>query len=398
MNLLTLFKTKGAFGATLLITGCCIGAGMIGLPVMSALAGFMPSTLAMVLCYLFTTTTGLLLLEATLWFEHQVNLPSIVELTLGKLGKTITLILFLFLFYCLFVAYLDGGGLLFADILSSIFHTPVSREIGIVTCVSLVGIITYAGTKIVDGLNRALLLGLIISYLILVSVGLPKVSQENLVHVDWTAALATIPILLICFGYHNLVPSLTYYLKKNVNAIRFAIIVGNLIPFFIYFLWNFVILGILSAVDTSAAKEANLVTELLQNASQSFSIIFFIKTFSLLAMLTSFLPNAISFVDFLRDGFKKTFHTEQKNKLILYGFVFVPPLICTLFYPNMFLQALGFAGGFIDVLLFGVLPATVILVGRNVKKMAGPYQVAGGNFTPIVILLISLLVLFLKLR
>lgn len=397
MNLPKLLKTKDIIGATLLITGCCIGAGMIGLPVMSILAGFMPSTVAMILCYLFTTATGLLILEATLWFDTEINLPSIVEATLGKTGKALTLILFLFLFYCLFVAYLDGGGLLFSDILSSLLHRPIAREIGILTCVSFVGLITYAGTKIVDGLNRALLLGLVVSYLTLLSIGLPFTSKENLSYVDWTTAVAVVPILLICFGFHNLVPSVTYYLKKNVNAIRFAIVIGNLIPFFIYLLWNFVILGMLHVNDVGSTKETDMVTQLLQNASTSVSVIFFVKAFSLFAMLTSFLPSAVSFMDFLKDGFKKTFHREQKNELILLGLVFVPPLVCTLFYPHLFLQALGFAGGFIDVLLFGVLPALVILVGRNIKKMTGPYEVIGGNFTPILILVLSFSILFLKL-
>jgi tyrosine-specific transport protein len=244
-------------------------------------------------------------------------------------------------------------------------------------------------------LNRGLLFGLVASYLILVSVGLPKVDQESLVYSNWTATLATVPILLICFGYHNLVPSLTYYLQKNVKAIRFAIVVGNLIPFFVYLLWNFVILGMVP-VNTSI-KEVNLVTELLQGATQSVSVLFFIKAFSLFAMLTSFLPSAISFIDFLKDGFKKTFYREQKNEGILYGLVFVPPLICTLFYPNLFLRSLEFAGGFIDILLFGVLPAAVILVGRNVKKIIGPYQVMGGNVTPIFVLILSVFVLIFKL-
>ncbi len=397
MSLFALLKTPGALGAMLLVTGCCIGAGMIGLPVMSALAGFMPSSIVMLLCYLFTTATGLLLLEATLWFDNKVNLPTIVEQTLGKVGKSLTLILFLFLFYCLFVAYLDGGGALFADILSSVFQRPVSHTTGIFTCFAFVGLITYSGTKIVDGLNRGLLIGLVVSYLILVSIGLPQVSHENLTRVDLTAALATIPILLICFGYQNLVPSLTHYLKKNVNAIRFAIIIGNLIPFFIYMLWNYVILGMLTSVDSTNIKEANLVTDLLQGATQSLSAIYFVKAFSLFAILTSFLPSAVSFIDFMQDGFKKTFQKEQNNQLILCGLIFVPPLICALFYPNLFLKALGFAGGFIDVLLFGVLPALVILVGRNIKKMAGPYQVIGGNVTPIFILIISVIVLFIKL-
>ncbi|MDR3479004.1 MAG: aromatic amino acid transport family protein [Gammaproteobacteria bacterium] len=398
MRFSTFFQANGQLGATLLITGCCIGAGMLGMPVMSAMAGFIPTTLAMALCYCFTTFTGLLILEATLWFNGNVNLPSIVEMTLGKFGKVMTLLLFLFLFYCLFVAYLDGGGALFADIISSLIHHSVSRAIGILACVSFVGIITYLGTQLVDGINRSLLLGLVISYCILVCIGLPKVSQANLKHMDLTASLATIPILLICFGYHNLVPSITYYLKKNVNAIRFAIIVGNLIPFFVYLLWNFVILGMLNSADIHSSLKADMVTDLLQGASSSLSIIVFVKMFSLFAMLTSFIPTAISFADFLKDGFKKTFRAEQKNDFVLYGLVFIPPLICTLFYPHLFLQALGFAGGFIDVLLFGALPATVILVGRNIKKMEGPYQVIGGNLTPIIILLSSALVLLLKLK
>ena len=90
---------KSACGAALLVTGCCIGAGMIGLPIRSALAGFMPSTVAMILCYIFTTITGLFIAEATLWFDDKVNLPTIVESTLGKKGKIITLFLFLALFY-----------------------------------------------------------------------------------------------------------------------------------------------------------------------------------------------------------------------------------------------------------------------------------------------------------
>ena len=396
MSQVGLLNAKAAFGGALLVTGCCIGAGMIGLPVVSALAGFMPSTVAMFLCYVFTTLTGLLLLEATLWFDTKVNLPSIVESTLGKVGKAITLALFLFLFYCLFVAYLDGGGLLFADMLASLLHHPVSRQVGVLACVSFVSAVTYVGTKLVDGLNRALLFGLIVSYLVMVFIGFPNVQNASLAYSNWDAAMATVPILLICFGYQNIVPSLTYYLEKNVKALRIAIIVGNLIPFFIYVLWNYVILGMLPVAHAVSAGEVDMVTQLLHGAMPNAPVVFFIKAFSLFAILTSFLPNAISFVDFLKDGFKKTFHREQKNELVVYGLIFIPPSICTLLYPHLFLEALNFAGGFIDVLLYGVLPALVILVGRNIKKMTGPYRVIGGNVTPMIILILSAFVLIFK--
>lgn len=389
---------KTTLGATLLISGCCIGAGMIGLPVLSALAGFMPSSLAMLFCYFFTTATGLLLLEATLWFDKEVNLLSIVEFSLGKTAKFFTLILFLFLFYCLFVAYLDGGGMLFAKLLGILFHCTVPREIGVATCVGFVAALTFAGTRAVDGLNRGLIIGLILSYCMLVLIGLPQLHAKNLQHINLKATLATVPILLICFGYQNLVPSLTYYLKKNVSALRIAIIIGNLIPFFVYLLWNFVILGLLPTEYRPATHdEVNMVTELLQGHSQYITVLFFINAFSLFAILTSFLPSAISFMDFLKDGLSNATHINLNSNLLLCTLIFIPPFICTLIYPDLFLHALGFAGGFIDVLLFAVLPSLVVLNGRYFKKISGPYQVMGGGLTPALVLVLSVGILFIKI-
>lgn len=390
-------SNKRIFGGTMLVTGCCIGAGMIGLPVLSALAGLMPSTLAMVFCYIFTTFTGLLLVEATLWFDGRINLPTIVAATLGRYGKMATIFLFLFLFYCLFVAYLDAGGSLFAEMLSYTLQMPVSNAVGVLACMLFVFGVSYAGAQAVDHFNRILLAGLVISYFILVIVGLPHVNPEHLRYQNWEAAFGVIPILLLCFGYQNLVPSLTYYLHKNIKAIRFAVVVGNLIPFFIYLLWNYVILGLLTPDHIDKGRNADMVADLLQaSATPAVSVLFFIKSFSLFAMLTSFIPNAISFVDFLRDGFSKLLHHKVKSNIYIYTCVFIPPTACALMYPRIFLEALSFAGGFIDVLLYGVIPASVVLVGRRAMAPKGAYQVMGGAVTPSIVLVISLCLLLMK--
>src|SRR5579883_1014954 len=147
MSTATLVKKGSPFGATLLISGCCIGAGMIGLPVVSAAAGFLPSTIAMLLAYSFTTVTGLLLLEATLWFDRKVNLLSIAEFALGKAGKCIVGCLFLFLFYSLCVAYLDAGAQLIMG------YLPLSREVAITLLTGGVGAVVFAGAKAVDRIN-----------------------------------------------------------------------------------------------------------------------------------------------------------------------------------------------------------------------------------------------------
>ncbi len=395
---ISLVKTEGKLSATLLVIGCCVGAGMIGLPVMSALAGFIPTTLAMVLCYFFAVGTGLLIVEATLWFEGRVNLITMAGFALGKAGKAITWILFLFLFYCIFVAYIDGGGQLFSSLLSSLLHHPVPRSVGILTCVGFVGVLTYAGTQAVSYVTRVFLLVLAASYFVLVSLALPNVKVDQLLYMDKNAVLATIPILLICFGYQNLLPTLTYFVKRNISTLRFAIFVGNLIPFGIYFLWNYVILGILPETNpyvlSKIASHSDMVTHLLERASDSNGVVFFVKVFSFFGILTPFIANTIAFVDFIKDGLKMK--ADSKFKFVAYALVLIPPTLLTLTYPHLFLKALGIAGGFADVLLLGVLPALIVWIGRYHLKMQGPYRVPGGKLYLSLILLLCAGILLIK--
>lgn len=389
-------KAGSTLGATLLITGCCIGAGMIGLPVVSAVAGFIPTTLAMILTYFFATTTGLLLVEAALWFDHKVHLISLCKFALGNVGKWIAWVFFLFLFYCLFVAYIEGGGQLFTNLLSALFSQSFSREVGIFVSVLLVGSVVYTGTRSVSYLSRVFLIGLAISYGALILFGIPHIEGEQLLHVNWKASLATIPILFICFGYQNLIPTVIYYVSKNVRSIRRAIYIGNLIPFVIYSLWNFVILGILPDMDVSKiVNQGDMVTGLLQKASESKSVLFFANTFSFFAILTPFMASTLAFVDFFKDGFKKI--PLFQNDSLVYAAVLVPPTLFTLFRPNLFLSALGFAGGFIDAVLFGILPVLIVWMGRYVKKIEGPYTVGGGKPVLALVLTFSFAVLLYRL-
>src|SRR5262245_7947174 len=105
-----LSKAGSLPGSILLITGCCIGAGMLGLPVMSALAGFQPSLAMFLLSWLFMTTTALLLLEVNLWFPNEVSIISMADRTLGFAGKAVGWLCFAFLFYALGVAYIAASG------------------------------------------------------------------------------------------------------------------------------------------------------------------------------------------------------------------------------------------------------------------------------------------------
>ncbi len=341
-------------GASLLITGCCIGAGMLGIPVVTAAAGFYPSTLFFVLAWFFMTMGGLLLAKLVLSFNKpDIHLLSMAEATLGRYGKLAAWILFAFLFYAIMTAYIIAAGVLVSDFTGITFHIAA---IGLVTAMFFA---IAKGVRLVDSLNRYLLLSMVACYVLLVVFGLPSVSFERLERANFSAAWASLPLLVICFGFHNLIPSLATYLKQDYKALRKAIIIGSLTSLAIYLLWEFVIFGLVPDSSISewveAEEKGELVTQVLADTVGSKSVVAFVRGFSFLAIATSFLPVAFSFLDFLKDGLKEVHKRASSKSLALV--VLVPPLLLSLSDPQLFLEALDFAGGICAVSIFGIMPA-----------------------------------------
>ncbi|MFI5344566.1 MAG: aromatic amino acid transport family protein, partial [Chlamydiales bacterium] len=138
-------KQGSLLGAILLIAGCCIGAGMLGLPVLSGMAGFKPSLLMFFICWLFMAATGILLLEVNLWYKEEIHIVSMAERTLGKFGKITSWLVFLFLFYSLMVAYIAASGSLVADFITDNFSLSMPHAIGSLIFSLLFGCLLYLG-------------------------------------------------------------------------------------------------------------------------------------------------------------------------------------------------------------------------------------------------------------
>jgi len=386
-------------GAILLISGCCIGAGMLGLPILSALAGFTPSFIMFLFSWMFMTTTGLLLLEVNLHFRDEVNIVTMAERTLGFIGKVIAWSGFIFLFYCLMIAYISGSGELITDIVHSITGLTLPAWIGSIFCSALLTIALYLGTQAVDHLNRFLMAGLIISYIVLVFLAAPHVDMNLLTHTDWSIAVSVVPIMIISFGFHNLVPSLTSYLNYDAKKLRISLIIGSIIPLVVYMVWEYLILGIVPVQGEGGFQEAlhegYMISQILKTALGTSWISQAVQYFAFFALVTSFIGVALSFLDFLSDGLK--IKKNPKGKILLCALVVIFPLVMSLIYPRLFLEALGYAGGIGAVLLFGILPALMAWSGRYHKKLWTTRIVPGGHFTLILIIIISCAIIGLQI-
>lgn len=351
-------------GSILLIAGCSIGAGMLGIPVVTGVAGFIPSCLFFILAWAFMALSGLVLTELVLSYkEHNVNLLTIAKDTLGSFGKGLAMLLFAFLFYSLMTAYILAAGVLFSQ------YLPISPSIASILTVLGIYFAVAKGLKLVDAFNRKLMIGLIVCYLLLVAFGLPQIELQRLAAYDFNAVWVSLPILVVSFGYHNLIPTLASYLDRSRAQLARAIIIGSLIPLAVYIVWEFVILGVVPFESLASWKAAEsggeMVTEVLcqsvgaSSVSKGLSMI--AEVFALFAIATSFLPIAFSFFDFLRDGYR--FKKVKESYLAL--LVLVPPLVIGLVDPHLFLDALDFAGGFCAVILFGILPAIMAFIRKS---------------------------------
>lgn len=386
-------------GATLLVSGCCIGAGMLGLPVLSAMAGFQPSVLMFIISWLFMTCTGLLLLEVNLWFKDDVSIISMADRTLGFTGKVIAWLGFLFLFYCLMVAYVAGSGELFVDLFEQVTGIVAPAWVGSLLFTTILGYLLYTGVRAVDQFNRILMAGLIATYLGLIIVGSSHVQTQLLQHHDWTLSAFVLPVMIISFGFHNLVPSLTTYLHRDVRKLKLAFIVGSFIPLLMYLVWEWLILGLVPIEGKGGFREAleqgQLATHALKSVSNASWVVGLAQYFAFFALVTSFVAVALSFVDFLADGLK--IKKTPIGKIALCLLVLGPPFLFALIYPGAFLTALNFAGGIGAVILFGLLPAAMVWYGRYYREFENKPLVPGGKGVLCSVILFSLVIIILQL-
>lgn len=394
-------NTKGSvLGGILLIGGSCIGAGMLALPILTGLCGFFPSILLIIAGWLFMTATALLLVEANSWFPKQVNLLSMASHALGKWGKGICWVTYLFLFYALLVAYISGIGSLSTTLFQNSFTIDLPSWLGSLLFVILFGWIIYLGTRKVDLCNRFLMIGKIGFFALLVFAGVLYVKPSFLLRSDISYGAAALPLLVISFGFHNMIPSLTAYLKGDVKRIRKTIIGGSLLILAIYLIWEVIVLGIVplegpNGLLASFAQDRE-ASQSIAAILQSPSVRLFSQGLAFFALLTSFLAQSLSLVHFLADGLKVNYKKQESLSLCLLALL--PPLILSLIYPQLFFKALNFAGGICAVVLFGFLPVAMVWMGRYRKKTGSNYQLFGGKVSLALILLFGLFIFGVQLK
>lgn len=383
-------NTKGSvLGGSLLVAGTSVGGGMLALPVLTSLGGFIPSLFIYLLCWIFMACTGLLFLEIASSMDKESNIVSMAEKTLGFPGKIAAWVVYLFLFYCLTLAYIVGCG----NLVCELFNGKIPEWICSLIFLILFSPFVYAGTRVIGKLNIFLMIGLGISYLAFVVLGFNYVNKEYLLYRDWPLSLLALPVAFTAFAYQGIVPTLIHYMHDDMRRTKLAILIGSFIPLITYVIWQWLILGIVPPDGegglAEALKNGNNAVYPLRNFIQNPWVYVVGQSFAFFALVTSFFGVTLGLLDFLADGLKVK--KDPKGKALLCIAIFIPPLLIAFTHPHIFLSALDFAGGFGCAFLLGLLPILMVWRARYKLGMKGSYQFPGGKIT---LLLLFFFVLF----
>lgn len=376
-------------GCILLIIGTSVGAGMLALPIATAEIGYIGAVILLIFCWFVMTVSAYLLLEINLWLPLNSNLISMAKATIGPVGQIISWVTFLLLLYSLLCAYIAGG----SDLLNGLLH---ASGIGMPAWLSAIifsmvfGSIVYWGIHWVDYTNRGLMIIKFGAFFLLVLLLFPFVSQSELAagKMIKITSISAVSITIISFGYAAIVPSLRIYLQGDIKKLKMAILIGGFIPLLCYIAWDAVTMGVIPQENLlgliHAEKSTGELVITLSNAVKNDGIIFFIKLFTSICVLTSFLSVALTLTDFLADGFQ--LEKKGKNKMFILAMTILPPLFIVIFFPNAFIIALEYAGIYCVILLI-LLPSWMAWRGRYHRPhIVGEFEVPGGK--PVLLMLI----------
>ncbi|QEM74093.1 aromatic amino acid transport family protein [Chlamydia abortus] len=382
-------------GGSLIISGTAIGAGVLAVPVLTAYAGFLPTTLLYVLSWLFSMGSGLCLLEVMTWLKdkQEVNMLSMAQYTLGDMGKIFMWLLYLFLFYSLLIAYFcEGGNILFRIFGCQGFEIPWIRHVVPLAFAIVICPTVMMGTKIIDYCNRFFVFGLVIAFAVFCILGVLALQPGLLLRSSWVRSLDGLSILFLSFGFQNVVPSLYYYMDRNVKDVKKAIVIGSLIPLILYVIWEGLVLGVIPLDFLMQAQENGFTAVEAMKSSLQCSMFYITgEFFGFFALVSSFLGIALGVMDFLVDALK---WKKNTHRFSIFFLTFIVPLAWSMCYPEIVLKCLNYAGGIGAALIMGVFPVLMVWKGRYGKRRyQGKHLVPGGKF----ILLLMLLVIVINL-
>jgi len=313
------------FRAIATLVGTTIGAGIFGIPFVISKIGFLPGILYLLLLGLLTLLLNLIYGEVILRTPGDHQLTGYGRIYLGRAGRALaTLSLFVALYGAL-LAYLIKIG----EFLSLISGTGDPTLFSLLFFV-FATIAVFFGLRTVSFLASLALLFLLGLIFLIAILGFEKIELNNFVGMDLSHLFLPYGVILFALAGFSVIPEMEEILREKHQSLKKSIIIGSLIPPFVYLIFVTVVVGICGKLTSNDA-----ISGLALFLSPW--IVYLGAALGILSMGGSYLT--VGYV--LREVWYRDFKLSKIASLFLASF---PSLILFLLGAKNFISVLGITG------------------------------------------------------
>lgn len=389
-------RQPSVWWGAMIICGTVVGAGMFTLPVVMAGAWFGWSLLILLISWGCMLLSGLLFQQASRYFPLGSGYDTLTRSLLGRRWAALNGLSILFVLGILTYAYISASGPVYQHSLN-LAGLPVSTAGAKAILTLCVALVVWLGTK---GVSRIMTFCVLAKLLLLVTVFgglLTQVDPLTLFDAGngeggyWRYAFGVLPFCLASFGYHGNITGLISYYGGEQKRVKRALVFGTLMSLIIYLFWITGTMGNLPraafpAVVAAGGDIAALLAALRDRLHVG-ALNLMMTLFSHFAVIASFLGVTAGLFDFIADRLKLGETPLARFKVAL--LTFVPALSASLWFPDGFLAAIGFAG------LFATLWAVIVpaLLYISARRRFARQESAGtwGTLAPAVVITFGVL-------
>ena len=361
-------KNKLLVAITTLV-GTIVGAGILGIPYVLAKAGFFYGSLIILIIGVAFLFLNLFAGEVVLRTKEQHQLTGYAEKYLGTNGKRFMALGMLINIYGALPAYLIGEGTTLHAIFK--FGSPLLYTL---IFFAIAFLIIYRGIKATGKTELFLIFLLFLVVIFICLFSFQEISFSNLSIFNPAFFFLPYGVIIFAFMASPAIPELQEILGKEKKKMKKTIIIGSLIPIFLYLIFAFIIVGVVG-VNQFDQLEPNqrIATVALQIYSQPL-LGLFANILAVLAMFTSFLTLGVALVEMYHYDYK----LSRQTSLLL---TFSLPLAIVLFDLTTFITVLGvtgaIAGGLDGILVILMYWKAKILGNRKPEYNLGKLQIFG---------------------
>jgi len=316
-------KNKSFWRAVFLLVGTVIGAGIFSLPYSFMSSGWLYSLLGLIVLTLVTLAINLFYVQVIVKTKGDHQLSGYGKKYLGKTGKWLGFACIFFSALGAMLAYVVLGG----DFLSLLFDHPPGILLSLLFW-SWGAFLVWGGIKTISLVESWLTIILIAVCLLVPFLGIPFFQKTNLV-LEGSSRLAFFGPVLFSLSGLGVIPEVEEVLRKKRSLLPWAIVLGIIIPSFIYFIFGFGILAITGAATTADALSGLMAYSPL-----------LVKIGALAGVLATF-TSFLSLGNVLREMFYRDLKISFKTSQFISVFLSVPAVFLTL---SSFLPIISLTG------------------------------------------------------